>query len=523
MFHLASGKLPFNEPTVAGLSAAIAGDLDRPSPDVRDWAPEEVRATTSTPFAAVIAKGMEKRIGNRYASLDDLASDLHSCLVKRGESMYSVFISYRVFSQKYHATVLYDVLNNTTTPGGHRVIGYLDVKRLVKGEDWEEGFSRGLLNSLVALPLLSAGAIEPMVKLQGSDDDPQDNLAKEFMIMQALMACDDDTVRKLETIFPILIGKPCNENDPHYPCTMNFFSDGSNQSIKQLAQSPSPPLVTAVSHFLRRNRIDLEQEVLQAPVSAIVKDLFALQGAQLWNHGVLKEELIPEDSEIAEKLKKDPSQPPLNLDQLCMLKAEFRALVPSIHEVIDRAYSSSKARRELKDGIAAHRKSLLAQVIARMHSRKLASVFQTWKMSVSSEDKEFLVKLRAIPDGGFQMASSGEIFFMCSSKYLNSLTRFFDIIALVDADQVVINGSYRTYSASFQRTEVQHFTREAKRTALLLRVLARRTSECVFNAFNTWKLGSRISMAITGMPFTSENNAMTYWDPGDISKSILMM
>jgi hypothetical protein len=30
------------------------------------------------------------------------------------------------------------VLNNTVTPAGHRVINYLDVKRLVSGEDWEQ-------------------------------------------------------------------------------------------------------------------------------------------------------------------------------------------------------------------------------------------------------------------------------------------------------------------------------------------------------------------------------------------------
>jgi hypothetical protein len=32
---------------------------------------------------------------------------------------------------QYHAMLLYEVLNNTITPAGHRVIVYLDVKRLV--------------------------------------------------------------------------------------------------------------------------------------------------------------------------------------------------------------------------------------------------------------------------------------------------------------------------------------------------------------------------------------------------------
>ena len=225
--------------------------------------------------------------------------------------------------------------------------------------------------------------------------------------MQALMTCDDDTVRKLETIFPILIGRPCSENEPQYPCTGNFFADGSNTCIRELASVASPPTVKAVSNFLQRNRIDYDREMLQASVSTFVKDLFALQGAQLWNHGALKEEFISEDSELVEKLKKDPPQPPLDLEQLCMLKAEFRALIPSIHEVIDRADSASKARRELKDNVQARRKSILLRVFARVLLKMLAASFQAWKACLGSEDKEFSAKLRALPEGGLQMADSG--------------------------------------------------------------------------------------------------------------------
>jgi hypothetical protein len=67
----------------------------------------------------------------RFQTVDEMATALHGCLVQRGEEMYSAFISYRVFSEKFHAHLLYEVLNNTITPGGHRVIVYLDAKRLV--------------------------------------------------------------------------------------------------------------------------------------------------------------------------------------------------------------------------------------------------------------------------------------------------------------------------------------------------------------------------------------------------------
>ena len=77
----------------------------------------------------------------------------------------------------------------------------------LQGEDWEEGFSTGLLNSLCIFPLLSYGATAPLAalpenrcaaliaegwaempvgrpRLQGRDSDWEDNLLKEFLIAQ---------------------------------------------------------------------------------------------------------------------------------------------------------------------------------------------------------------------------------------------------------------------------------------------------------------------------------------------------
>lgn len=48
-----------------------------------------------------------------------------------------------------------------------------------------QGFSAGLFNSLVAVPLVSRGMVEPMARLTGSEDDPPDNVLKELLIMQA--------------------------------------------------------------------------------------------------------------------------------------------------------------------------------------------------------------------------------------------------------------------------------------------------------------------------------------------------
>ena len=113
--------------------------------------------------------------------------------------------------KQVHASLLYEALNNSITPAGHRVAVFLDSRRLVKGEDWERGFGTGLLRSVVALPLVSQGMLDPFAALRGSDEDVADNLFKELLIMQSVA---DTSVSNLRRIYPILIGRPSPPSDP---------------------------------------------------------------------------------------------------------------------------------------------------------------------------------------------------------------------------------------------------------------------------------------------------------------------
>lgn len=149
LFEMVAGNPPFGrikDPLSAG--AQIAGDFHQAAPDVRDEAPEQVRSGLSSAFAGVIARGLRKKPAERFQTTDEFASALYSCLVDAGEGSYSTFISYRVFSEKLHAQLLHEVLNNSVTPEGHRVINYLDVKRLVPGENWEQASSLPQLGSI---------------------------------------------------------------------------------------------------------------------------------------------------------------------------------------------------------------------------------------------------------------------------------------------------------------------------------------------------------------------------------------
>ena len=206
-------------------------------------------------------------------------------------------------------------------------------------------------------------------------------------MLQALQAADDEDAGKLKIIYPIIIGKPCNEGDPRYPCTGNFFTDGSADSINDLAAVPSPPTMTAVSNFLQKHRVAVDDEILATPVMTTVRDLMSLQGAQLWNHPTLFPEEVPED--LWDKVCKEPPVPPLNLQQLQMIKAELRALVPGIHEVIDRAHIKSAASSELRKAAEGRRRELLCKIVGRLSSERLMTAWCNWRDLVGESQQLF--------------------------------------------------------------------------------------------------------------------------------------
>jgi hypothetical protein len=61
------------------------------------------------------------------------------------------------------------MLKLSVTPNGHRVAVYWDSRRVVKGEEWDQGLAAGLKHSHVIFPLLSYGATAPMAFLPKDD------------------------------------------------------------------------------------------------------------------------------------------------------------------------------------------------------------------------------------------------------------------------------------------------------------------------------------------------------------------
>jgi hypothetical protein len=287
--------------------------MDEKAPDVLDALPEGRRATFDSNLSKAIAKALEKRVDRRYESADEMHGSVYACLIKRGEACYSAFISYRVASEAPLARLLFDELNHSVTPGGNRVTVYWDAHRLVKGEDWEEGFVAGLLNSLCFLPILSYGFTAPLAslpeeelasvvaqgweaapvgrkRLAGVESDPEDNCLKELLIAHALLEqykllAGARTSAQLQLAYPILAGRQEPEGHAEYPRMGSFFTvQGGRGSF---IDRPSPPTARIVGSFLR-DRAGFAAEAAELAermsVLEVISATMRRQGCQLWNH-----------------------------------------------------------------------------------------------------------------------------------------------------------------------------------------------------------------------------------------------
>ena len=391
MFEVVTGKLPFESESDLLWSLAVAGNMNEKAPNVLDKLEEGRRPTFDNNLCRTIAKALEKKISERFQSGDEMHDAVYLCLIDKGEAFYSVFISYRVASEAPLARLIFDELNHSVTPGGHRVTVYWDSHRLVKGEDWEEGFSVGLLNSLCIFPLLSYGSTAPLAalreveaetndasyegweerpvgrtRLKGEESDMEDNVLKEFLIAGVLLKRQFSESRlpgekgMLKLAYPILVGRqqPCGHMD--YPKMGNFFHvQGGNGKY---VDRPSPPTNRSVSSFLS-NRAGMAPDVCQdaecTSVKTAMEFLTKLQGCQLYNHpdDLAEVELSREQITL---VGKGYSGPPAALGgvmlteeqkflcrgglderQLRMLKAEVRNKRAEMHEIIDRAVGLS--------------------------------------------------------------------------------------------------------------------------------------------------------------------------------------
>eukprot|EP00282_Hemiselmis_andersenii_P040907 CAMPEP_0172052900 /NCGR_PEP_ID=MMETSP1043-20130122/3913_1 /TAXON_ID=464988 /ORGANISM="Hemiselmis andersenii, Strain CCMP441" /LENGTH=1536 /DNA_ID=CAMNT_0012712101 /DNA_START=311 /DNA_END=4921 /DNA_ORIENTATION=+ len=298
LYRLFTGKLPYKGKTVVQMYQDITSTK---VPDIRDHVDVARRASVGERFALAVQRSMLVDLGERFRSAAEMDTALYACLVAKQERFFSVFVSYRVRTESVHARILHDELHNTVTPGGHRVKVYLDAVRLIDGENWEKGFSQGLTSSLLFVPLVSLGAVEPMCgcnvgesddpkpagrsRLVGGSEDAGDNVLKEWQIALALLEASEENASScssplLRGAYPLLIGSQSPLGSSNYPMMNNLFSE---RSAAMPPEAVSQATTTAVCQFLEDENIQVTEKTRNRTVAQCVEHVLGLQGGRVWD------------------------------------------------------------------------------------------------------------------------------------------------------------------------------------------------------------------------------------------------
>ena len=347
MFVLVSGTLPFQAESSQNWEAVISGNMAEKAPNVLDRINADRRSEFECSLASVIAKALEKREDNRYLSAGEMHGAAFGCLVVHSKAAYSVYLSYRAESDGPLAKLLFDELNHSRTPGGHRVTVYLDTcGGHVEGADWDEDINRGLLHSTIYCPILSYGATAPMAqfaetasaqliamgwekaplglaRLRGAEQDREDALLKEMLIASALLERSSESGAllggergQLRAAFPVFAWRQQPPGHPAYPRMGNYFDVQGGGGI--FSTLPSPSNSQAAARFLR-DRAGLPVEAVkrvedsERSVASVVAGLSRLQGCRLWNHaGDLAEAALTKEQMAL--VGKGYAGPPVSLD-----------------------------------------------------------------------------------------------------------------------------------------------------------------------------------------------------------------
>ena len=126
------------------------------APEVTDMI-EEVGAV-SEGMAAFVHKALLKDLSQRFGTAAEMAAALDATQSISGDERFGLFISYRFWCDKLFAEALFTAASKCQLRPGreHRMKVYLDKIRIVDGQPFDVNFAKGLANSTVFTPLVSA-------------------------------------------------------------------------------------------------------------------------------------------------------------------------------------------------------------------------------------------------------------------------------------------------------------------------------------------------------------------------------
>ena len=205
-----------------------------------------------------------KTRGRRLLDAAQAAKYYDAWLMDEGmRSSYDVFISYRWSEYDSEFTLsLFECLESFTIDECFRgVVTFLDHKRLLNGRRFDDGFAGALVKTKLAVPLISAAALERMIK---HDASKVDNCLLEWVMMLLL-----DKLGVLKKIMPVVFGTVSRQargvdgsggtsGDGRDVVIGDFFTEGHLDKLP--STEPTATIREAVGHISRSLGVQVGRE-----------------------------------------------------------------------------------------------------------------------------------------------------------------------------------------------------------------------------------------------------------------------
>ena len=286
MFEALSGVLPFAHCEMDDLKINHAVRDSTPAKPLEELV-EEV-GSISEGMCAYIARALQKDPTQRFTTAVEMETALDDAIRTSGDERFGLFISYRVWCDHDFAEALYTAASKLQLRPGreHCMKVYLDKVRIVDGQRFDVNFAKGLANSTVFSPLVSANCLKNFVELGQTDKE-------DFVLAEWIMALELQKQGIVKAIFPIVMGE--QRNDGKYSQT--FFEDLRDSRVSWPASHPGasfaypagsgtiPDVISAKSIAKAREflgmldpPVTLSQEMT---VNAVVKNVLTFQAILL--------------------------------------------------------------------------------------------------------------------------------------------------------------------------------------------------------------------------------------------------
>jgi len=190
---------------------------------------------------------------------------------------YHVFLSYRWgdFDTEL-VKALFSTLSVAVTGEGQQVHVFLDRNRLEEGRIFSSDFAKGLIKSLVVVPVLSSAALDRMFALKC--DSNVDNVLLEWTLIVVLLARGH-----LKFCYPIMVGE-VKEDAKDGKFISNLFSDGD---IDKLPEVVCTKVADRVNELLVENGMAPSESVHAYTVRHTVKKITGALGLSAWEMNAL--------------------------------------------------------------------------------------------------------------------------------------------------------------------------------------------------------------------------------------------